>query len=261
MNTLHPPRFGPASRWVSRLSRSCIRTSLCFSALGALAALSTGCATHYKYGVEAVNQAADGNAHLSYQLVDVRPGAKAGDPLFSRASRDVQTALSSKGLYAAPAGTTPHLVIEVDFGISAPVVTHRIRKEPVFVMVPRASGLSASYGGDLRSGRMEPLYLESREIPYIVTTYEKFLRLTAREHGPSSAGSRGRQIWSVFVANQDKSDQLARHVRLMAAAAMDHIGRDLASERRVVLTMRDGRVVFVERGMGEEKPASGPMDT
>ena len=217
--------------------------------LVSVAALAAGCATQYRYGVNAINQPTGVRPAFAYQLIDVRRDAGGAGPAFARVAGDVRTALSSKGLFAAPAGTIPHLEIEVDFGISAPVIEHRIRTEPVVVFVPMASGLSSGQGSDLRGTRLQARSMGSRAVPYTITTYRKFLRLTAWEREPGEKATEGRrQIWSVHVSNQDRSNNLARHVRLMVAAAMDHIGSDLRTEKQVVLTMRDGRVVFVEQG-------------
>lgn len=186
----------------------------------------------------------------SYQLVDARAGSRGDDPRFAAVARDIQTALSSKGLYAAPPGTTPELVIEVDFGMSAPIVTERTRSEPVYVPMPATSSGGLRVGGGPEGAGGQLRYLGSVELPYTVTTYKKFLRLSAREHDAHAEFAQPRQIWSVTVTNQDRSDHLPEYTRLMVAAAMDHIGKNHDEEQRVVMTRRDRRVTFVKEGLG-----------
>jgi hypothetical protein len=151
-------------------------------------------------------------------------------------------------MYAAPAKTSAAVVVEVDYGISAPIARVRMRTEPILVMAARASSLSLQRDG---SGMVAAPVLQevgTREVPYSVTTYEKFVRLTAREAQPE-AGMPARQLWSVVVSNDDETSDLARCLHLMIAAAMDSIGTDNGKERQLVLTERDGRVRFLEKGL------------
>ena len=210
-----------------------------------LAVATSGCATHYQFDIESIRQSNPAVPQLSYRLVDARPDSRTGDALFERVAGDVRTALSSRGLYAAPAGTTPHLIIEVDYGISAPVVKRGVRQEPVYLEMP-----GSIYGGtsSRESGRTrvtQPHLLGMADVPFEITTYQKFLRLTARENEPVTDGATPRQVWSVLVTNEDGSDKLPVYTRLMVAAAMDHIGADVPDERRVVLT-REGRMDEME---------------
>ena len=82
-----------------------------------------------------------------------------------------------------------------------------------------------------------------------VTVYRKFLRVTAREavDRGSAAGVGTRQLWSVSVSTDDESADLDRYVRLMAAAAIDFVGKNTQRQRSVILTNRDGRVLLIER--------------
>jgi len=220
------------------------------AAIGLLALFASGCASHYRFGVEAIKQSDTSIPHHSYRLVDARPDARPGDLRFARVAQDVQTALASRGLYAAPEGTTPELIIEVDYGISAPVTTTGVRREPVYLELPGAAygGMqSREFGG---SRVTQPQYLGERDVPYVLKSYAKFLRLTARESEPATADASPRQVWSVLVTNEDGSDDLRGYTRLMVAAAMDHIGENLPDERHVVMTRSDGRVTFVEEGAG-----------
>ncbi len=242
-----PPVRGDRS---PRSSRSLAPHATRFAALLVIAVAASGCATQYRFAVESIKQSDPAVPRLSYRLVDARPGTRTGDALFERVAGDVRTALSSRGLYAAPAGTTPQLIIEVDYGISAPVVKRGVRQEPVYLEMPASiyGGTSSRDSG--RSRITQPHLLGMADVPFTITTYQKFFRLTARENEPATDGATPRQVWSVLVTNEDGSDKLPIYTRLMVAAAMDHIGEDVPDERRVVLTRRDDRVAFVAQGAG-----------
>lgn len=220
------------------------------AAVASLAVLATGCASQHRFTVEAIKQTDTPLTRHSYQLVDTRPASERGDARWHQVARDVHTALSSRGLYAAPEGTTPELTIEVDYGISAPIVTRGTRSEPIYAVLPPQSSGGLRVGGGIGGAGALPTYLGSREIPYTIRTYRKFLRLTARETGPRTVDSTPRQVWSVLVTNEDKSNDLRGYTRLMIAAAMDSIDENVAEELQIALTPKDARVAFVASGSG-----------
>jgi len=244
MNTTRPLHRSAAASPVS-LARA---TSLALLALAAVAA--TGCSTRYAFSVDAVHPAAATSPQRSYRLVDARPDARPGDLRFARVAQDVNTALSRHGMYAAPAGTTPELTIEVDFGVSAPVTRQGVRREPFYMELP-GSAYGSTQSREIGGSRVtQPHYLGERDVPYVIKTYRKYLRLTARVGDPADTSAAPHQVWSVLVTNDDTSDDLRAYTRLMVAAALDHIGDDLPHERRIVMTRKDGRVTFVEEGAG-----------
>lgn len=211
--------------------------------------LVTGCATRHTFTVEAINQADRELSRQSFLLLDARAEADLAEPAFRGVEKDLLTALSGRGFYAAPKGVAPEMLIEVDFGMSAPIVTHHVRVEPVEIMAASAQTFPMRLSGQTAPlGTTRPLVVH-QEVPFTVTTYEKFLRLTARDLPRGGDAPVPPQIWSVLVTNRDASDDLATYLPLMIAAAMDSAGRDFEGEQRVVLTGRDGRVAFVQQGM------------
>lgn len=219
--------------------------------------LATGCATQYRFQVEAINQRQDAGQRFSYHLVDARPDPGQDRRVFDSIRRDVETALSSRGYYPAPIGATPDMEIELDFGISAPVVKQHFVSKPVYSLPSNLNGPSARGSTQPMRASLVPEFKGMTQVPEIVTTYRKFLRLTAREprvDGPTI--SIGRQIWSVYVTNEDGSQDLPTYAHLMVAAAMDNVGRDYKGEQQVAFTKRDQRVAFVERGSGLSEETS-----
>lgn len=221
---------------------------------------AVGCTSGYRFDVDAVtHHAGDSELRLSYRLVPATPDRGDHDLQMLRAARDVKTALSSKGLFEAPAGIASQLDIEYDFGIEGPIIVTRTHIEPVvrYGLVHSIDGSPAESSGTSLpgsgSGVVEvgpPEYGTGRVVTMRIKEYRKFLRLTARP-SRTMAGDRSVPTWSVVVENQDESDNLAKYVRLMTAAAMDVIGEDTTSVRSIKLTDRDGRVLFVQTGIPE----------
>ena len=81
--------------------------------------------------------------------------------------------------------------------------------------------------------------------PTTITVYEKFLRLTAR----SGHDRRRRELWSVYVTNEDSGKDRDTYLLLLVSAAMDALGENAPRAHQVVLTVDDQRVGFVARGM------------
>ena len=82
---------------------------------GGLAVVS-GCANSYQFKVDAVNNRAVEMGSGSYRIACASPEMDEQDIRFQEAARYVKTALSSKGMYEAPAGIEPDITVEVDFG-------------------------------------------------------------------------------------------------------------------------------------------------
>ena len=230
-----------------------------FVALGSAAVLS-GCATTYRFKVDAVkNQELPEDQH-SYKVVSASPEMDEEDLRFKEAQQYVKTALSSKGMYQAPDGSDPEMVVEVDFGMEEPRTKYYTVSEPIYAMV----------GGGARTVMVpvvDPVTKKIRYVPQVVydpptreligfqdrvvtvTVYEKYLRITARE-SPDEAGDRPpRELWSVYVVNEDGSDDLRKYVPLMVSAAMDSINENSSSKKEVVLKEDDERITFVKAGM------------
>lgn len=219
--------------------------------VGLAGALLSGCSSSSQFSVDAVRRAdAHLAPHLSYRLVlSAAADAAALSPLAEqRLLRDIRTALSSRGLFEAPAGVTPALEVEIDFGLEGPVQRELTYTEPVYVTAPSAPRTSGRAGAGDFSPAGLPRRLGDRQVTKIVSLFPKFLRLTARETS-DEAGEGRTPLWSVVVCNEDQSDDLARYTRLMAAAAMDYIDVHASAGEQVVLSYADGRVQFIEQGI------------
>ena len=230
--------------------------ALCVAGLFLLA----GCGSTYRFKVDAVKNPDVAEAKHSYRIASANPEMDSEDLRFKEASTYVKTALSSKGMYEAPPGTQAEMVVEVDFGmeeprteirtVSVPIYTY-VRQPPRFVKVqirdPKTGQIREATVMVEDPPRQELVGFEER--PVTTTVYEKYIRITARE-APGSDGDRPpREIWSVYVKNEDENDNLREYVPLMVSAAMDSVDENGSTAKEVVLNDSDERVTFVKKGL------------
>jgi hypothetical protein len=231
-------------------------------ALLAVTALFSGCATTYRFKVDAVkNQETEiTEEKQSFRVVSANPEMDEQDLRFQEARQYVKTAMSAKGMYEAPAGTDADMVVEVDFGMEEPRTKFYTVSEPVYAMVGGGTRTIMVAIRDPKTNRIsyvpqvvydppqrELVGFQDRVVT--VTVYEKYIRISSRET-PEEAGDRPpRELWSVYVTNEDESDDLRKYVPLMVSAAMDSMDQNTSSQKEIVLRQDDERVKFVQEGM------------
>lgn len=222
-----------------------------FLPVAGLVSLLAGCATSTPFQVDASRRPDPGAApRFSYQLVSANPDFAAGHTNVARMSRALRTALSSRGLFEAPAGVAPQLDIEFDFGLEGPRIISR--ESTIRAPGPESHRPIGGFSFEGTAERLDEgptVVAEDRTVVDQVRLYRKFLRVTARRSGHAVDQAPPLPLWSVFVENEDESRDLARYLTLMAAAAMDTLGEDTTAPRSVKLTRRDGRVLFVQAEM------------
>lgn len=227
-----------------------------------LASLLGGCATTYRFKVDAVKNEISEVAEekKSFRVVSANPEMDEEDLRFQEAKQFVKTALSSKGMFEAPPGTEADTVIEVDFGMEEPRTKFYTVSEPVYAVVGGGTRTVMIAVKDPTTGRItyvpqvvydppqrELIGFQDRVVT--VTVYEKYIRITARETTEEAGDRPPRELWSVYVTNEDESDDIRKYVPLMVSAAMDSMDENTSSQKEIVLTQEDERVVFVKKGM------------
>lgn len=213
--------------------------------------LLSGCASTSRFSVDATrNGEANAAVRTSYRIVSTNPELSDDDARVATALNSVKTALSSKGWFEAPSGAAADMTIEVDFGMGPPV-THVVREVNLAVQIP-------AYAVPAARPRTSPApdwYRTFNSDGYLVTVTrttlrEKFLRVTARENvAGSDVHVPERELWSVYVTNDDASNELESKLPMLVAAAMDSFGTNATNAHEVALSARDARVAFVERGL------------
>jgi hypothetical protein len=227
-----------------------------------LAVLFGGCATTYRFKVDAVKneESPAEEEKKSFSVVSANPEMDEEDLRFQEAKQYVKTALSSKGMYEAPEGTEADTVIEVDFGMEEPRTKFYTVSEPVYAVVGGGTRTVMVPVRDPTTNRVvyvpqvvydppqrELIGFQDRVVT--VTVYEKYIRVTARETQEEAGDRPPRELWSVYVTNEDESDDIRKYVPLMVSAAMDSMDENTTSQKEIVLKQDDERVVFVKKGM------------
>jgi hypothetical protein len=242
--------------------------SLCFLAATALAGLAGGCSSSaYKVKVDAIAKPVRADAQ-SYILKSKDPRLGEESLRHREAADFVRTALSGKGLYEAPAPEKADMVIELDYGMEAP----RSKMERVSVPVYAQVGGGVRYDSvpvrDARgnvSYRTVAVYEPPRtevigydQVPRLVTVYEKYLKITARENKAASEGRPPAELWSIHASTEDESKDLRKYLPIIASATVDYVGQD-SSHQTTVKVKADGAAVdFIRKGMSA--PAGAKKD-
>lgn len=250
----HPFPMKPTFlRWLAPLTATAV-----------IALFSAGCSTSstYQVKVDAITKPGP-IAAQSYKLKSKDPRLGEESLRYREAAEFVKTALSGKGLYEAPSEEKADMIVELDYGMDAP----RSKVERVSVPVYAQVGGGVRYDSvpmtDSRgntSFRTVAVYEAPRneligydDVPRMVTIYEKYLKITARENKAASEGRPPAELWSIHASAEDESKDLRKYLPLMASATIDYIGQD-SSSQKVVKVRADGPGVgFIRKGLSDTK--------
>jgi hypothetical protein len=202
-------------------------------ALAVLLVAATGCNTHL---VTIDSLARPGAKAISYSIRSANPSVAGDSVRYREAAELVKAALSGRGLYEAPANTVPDVVVNLDYGVGPP----RVRREKVYEW--------ESTSGPDSTGFFLP-GLPTRPVWISETTYEKYLRLTARESVADTLGRPPAEIWTVDVVSEGESQDIRKYLPILAAASIDYIGRDSHGHKTIRIKDSDADVIFVKKGM------------
>ncbi len=175
------------------------------------------------------------------------------DSQFQEVSAYVKTALSGKGYYEAIDPGDADLVINIAYGTAPPNVEFKS------VQNPHAEGTIHNPIG----GRTSPGYPGKPTVPYgtrskdvvrpqneivPITTYEKYLQITAIDNREDKDLEDAPHAWQVTVKNRDESNDLDKYLPLMAAASIPYVGTKTESQEVITLKEDDQEVTFVKTG-------------
>lgn len=241
---------------------NCSRGLALVSAVAILAGLFAGCSTSstYQVKVDAITKPAPVAAQ-SYKLKSKDPRLGEENLRYHEAADFVRTALSGKGLYEAPTEERADMIVELDYGMDAP----RAKMERVTVPVYAQVGGGVRYDTvpvtDSRgntSYRTVAVYDPPKneligydDVPRVVTIYEKYLQITARENKPAAEGRPPAELWSIHASAEDESKDIRKYLPIMAAATADYIGQDSSSQKVVKIKADGPAVEFIRKGMSD----------
>ncbi|MBL9199397.1 MAG: hypothetical protein JNL39_02775 [Opitutaceae bacterium] len=225
------------------------------------ALLAAGCATQSRHDVkiDAIAKPAPGQQQ-SFTLKSKDPRLGEENLRYKEAADFVRTALSSKGLYEAPSAEKADMIVELDYGMEAPRSKMERVSVPIYAQVGGAVRYESVPVTDARGNtthRTVAVYEPPRnelmgydEQPRLVSVYEKYLKISARENKPAAEGRPPAELWSIHASAEDESKDLRKYLPIMASATMDYIGAD-TSEQKVIKVKADGQDVdFIRRKMG-----------
>ena len=225
-----------------------------------LALLFTGCSTSSTYAVkvDAITKP-EPVAAQSFKLKSKDPRMGEENLRYREAAEFVKTALSGKGLYEAPSEEKADMIVELDYGMDAPRAKMERVSVPVYAQVGggvRYESVPVTDSRGNTSYRTVAVYDPPRSelvgydnAPRMVTIYEKYLKITARENKAASEGRPPAELWSIHASAEDESKDLRKYLPIMASATVDYIGQD-SSTQQVVKVRADGPGVdFIRKGM------------
>jgi len=231
------------------------------SALACAASLLLcACASTYQVKVDALTAPRPVSA-VSYKIVNQDPTVETDSLRYKEVANAVRTALSAKGMYEAPEDAKPDVIIALDYGIKPPRITEELRSEPIYATSPGRYTRQVVQTGTDRSGNpimsvigedvpSESEYVGDKESMVPVVTYQKYLRLSARENKPAGEGRLPQEVWTVEVTSDGPDGNLRQSVPVMAAAAIGYIGRQTSGQE--VVEVKDGTnsdLSFVKKGI------------
>ncbi len=228
------------------------------AALVALVFLA-GCATTTEVKVDSLAKP-NAEASVSYEIRNRNPLVTEDSLRYKEAAGHVKTALSGKGMYEAPPGVEPDMVVDLDYGVGPPVSKRETISEPVYITIPGRIRTERVQVGTDAQGRpvyqtitvQDPPTTEFagfREYQITVTVYEKYLRLSARENKPEVEGRPPNEIWTVDVTSEGESRDIRKKLPVLVAASIDFIGKDSQGQKTIRIKDTDPDVAFVKKGM------------
>ena len=79
-----------------------------------------------------------------------------------------------------------------------------------------------------------------------ITTYRKYLRLSARLRQEGIPAEKGREVWTVTAIVDDQRADLRATLPLLSEAITPYVGRDTGQAIIVEFKLKDGRLVRVD---------------
>ena len=247
----------PASSRASRILKVCLP-----------ALLLSGCATSYKMDVDTFGASedpqvqADRHATMaevtSYKITSKNADVTEDSLRYQEALEYVRTALNGRGLYEAPTVETADMIVELDYGMDSPRTEMQEVSIPVYAQAGGGIVYSpvqiASSTGAMIS-RTLPIFqppgttfIGYETVTMPVTTYEKYLRITARENSAGD-GSGDADLWTVSVSSSDQSNDLRKYLPLLASASVGYIGAESNVQRTLKLKENDPTIGVIRDGL------------
>lgn len=224
----------------------------------ALTLWATGCSTSYPVKVQTAS-AGRPSPGLAYriQLKGVNPDGVVR-LREAEAASVVKTALSGRGMFEAPAPGRADVVIEVEFGVEPVREDGAPDRAPIYAEIPGGvrEEVVTMTGADGKT-TTETVRVKApprrevigyHQLVDAAPVYRKFLRIQAREARPAEKGAVPKDLWSVRVTSEDRSDDLRHYLPVLASVTMRALAGEVHSEE-IRVPDDDPDVAFVRRGL------------
>lgn len=217
-----------------------------------LALLAGGCATTYQVAVSALAAPGLADGGRSYVFVSGSPSNRNTDDLQTQEVLGyVRQALSPRGFQLAGQPDAAQLNIFVDYGIGNPVTHVYTFATPVYAefggrIIRQTRTTKDAQGNSVTTaqtvvvpGRYERV--GSDVTVGSVTTYRKYLRLSARLRQPGAPAESGQEAWTITALMDDPQTDLRAALPLLAAAITPYAGQNTHQAILLRFRMRNGR--------------------
>lgn len=251
MNADHPSDSSSPGSRLWRLRRALVAVS------GAL--WLGGCATTHEVKVDSLAKPKSEEA-ISYEIKNRNPLVADDSLRYKEAAGMVKTALSGKGMYEAPPNTKADVVVDLDYGVGPPQMKTETVSEPVYITIPGQIRTERVQVGTDAQGR--PIYQTVtvqdppttefagfREYIVKIVTYEKYLKLSARENKETVEGRPAQEVWTVDVTSEGESRDIRKNLPVLVAASIDYIGKDSQGQKTIRIKDSNSDIAFVKKGM------------
>jgi len=218
-----------------------------------------GCASTTEVKIDALSKPKAEDA-ISYSIHNRNPLVEDDSLRYKEAVNMVKTALSGRGLYEAPEEQKADIIVDLDYGVGPPQMKRETYSEPVYLARPGAMHMEHVQVGTDTNGKpitrtvtvQDPPTLEMagyRERVVILTTYEKYLRLSASDNKPAAEGRPPAQIWTLDAISEGESHDIRKNLPMIVAASIDYIGKDTHGEKTVRIKDSNPDVAFIKKGL------------
>lgn len=220
-------------------------------ATGAL--LLGGCSTVYRVQVSALADPEISPETRLYNFSGIQDGDhEPGDLQFREVLRHVSSILATHGYRPAAGSEQASLNMVVDFGVGEPVTHTYTFATPVYAELGGGYSTRTKETRDA-SGKVTKTQ-ETVRLPgryervgtdvsiNSVTTYRKYLQISARLRESDQPAEKGREVWNVTAVVDDEHTDLRAALPLLAEAMEPYLGKDTHRAITLEFTEKNGRL-------------------
>lgn len=194
--------------------------------------LGAGCQTVHEVTVDAISSSHKQTGQ-SYRLEVIDPSGGVETEVQAEAIAMARDALGARGLYEAPAGAKPDVIINYEYGVGQGHIQIVTERNVDMLLGPFVTQETSSKA---------------------VVVYEKFIELTAREAvttpdpaHPGAPAKPGEELWNIRSSIVDAQKDLAPYLPALATACIDYIGENTGKELHIKVETNAAKEILKHR--------------